>query len=173
LGCILVVVRNMRVEDTETAAKVASETMQEAWDHYERDYYPRKALEFDLSRLVPERYAKGIQERNEFYFVAEDDGKIVGVATGAILRGNEKEGGLVLLGGISVHPSHQRKGIGRALLNHVVEYSKEQKCHKITLYTLPVLIPALNLYLKLGFVPEVYLQKEWWGVDFIKMSKWL
>lgn len=163
----------MRVEDAETASKVASETMQEAWDHYESNYYPRKALEFDLSRLVPERYAKGVQERNEFYFVAEENGKIVGVTTGAILRGSEKEGGLVRLEGICVHPSHQRRGIGRALLNHVVEYSKEQKCHKITLYTLPVLIPALNLYFKLGFVPEAFLKKEWWGVDFIKMSKWL
>jgi len=83
----LVVVRNMGVEDAETASKVASETMQEAWGHYERDYYPRKALEFDLSRLVPEMYAKGIQERNEFYFFAEENGKIVGAATGIILRG--------------------------------------------------------------------------------------
>lgn len=169
----MVVVRNMRVEDAETAAKVASETMREAWDHYERDYYPRKALEFDLSRLVPEKYAKGIQEPNEFYFVAEENGIIVGAATGTILRGSDKEGGLVLLGGICVHPTYQRRGIGRALLNHVVDYSKEQKCHKITLYTLPVLIPALNLYFKLGFVPEAYLRREWWGVDFIKMSKWL
>lgn len=105
--------------------------------------------------------------------MAEEDGNVVGVATGTILRGNEKEGGLARLGWICVHPAHQRGGIGRALLNRVIEHSKEQKCHKITLYTLPVLIPALNLYFKLGFVPEAYLQKEWWGVDFIKMSKWL
>jgi ribosomal protein S18 acetylase RimI-like enzyme len=169
----MVIVRSMRVEEAEAVSKVASETMQEAWDHYERDYYPRKALEFDLSRFIPEKYAKGVQEPNEFHFIADENGKVVGAATGTILRGNEKEGGLALLGGIYVHPAHQRKGIGRALLNRVVEYSKEQKCHKITLYTLPVLIPALGLYFKLGFVPEAYLRKEWWGVDFIKMSKWL
>jgi ribosomal protein S18 acetylase RimI-like enzyme len=169
----MVVVRNMRVEDAETVSKVVLETTQEAWDHYERDYYPRKALEFDLSRHVPEEYAKGVQEPNEFHFVAEEEGKVVGAASGNILRGTEKEGGLARLESICVHPTHQGRGIGRALLNRVVEYSKEQKCHKITLYTLPVLIPSLNLYFKLGFVPEAYLRKEWWGVDFIKMSKWL
>lgn len=169
----VVVVRNMRVEDAEAVSKAASETIRETWDQYERDYYPLRALEFDLSRCVPERYAKGVQEPNEFHFVAEVDGKVVGAATGNILRGNEKEGGLALLGGIFVHPTHQGRGIGRALLNRVVEYSKEQKCHKITLYTLPVLMPALNLYFKLGFIPEAYLRREWWGVDFIKMSKWL
>jgi len=81
--------------------------------------------------------------------------------------------GLALLEWICVHPTHQGKGIGEAILKHFIEYCKQQKCHKITLYTLPVLIPALKLYLKLGFVPEAYLHKEWWGVDFIKMSKWL
>jgi ribosomal protein S18 acetylase RimI-like enzyme len=172
-GFGMVVVRNMRVEDAETVAQVTLETIQDAWDHYERDCYPRKALEFDLSLLVPEKYAKGVLETNEFYFVAEENGKVVGVVTGTIQRGNENEGGLVRLGEICVHPNYQRKGIGKTLLNRVVEYSKEQKCHKITLYTLPVLIPALNLYIKLGFVPEAYLRKEWWGVDFIKMSRWL
>lgn len=166
-------VRNMKVEDAESAAKVAAETMQDTWDRYERDYYPKKALEFDLSLLAPEKYISGIQEQNDFYFVAEEDRKIVGLAAGTILRGNEKEGGLARLGWICVHPSQQHKGIGRVLLNRVIEHSKAEKCHKITLYTLPVLIPALNLYFKLGFVPEPYLQKEWWGVDFIKMSKWL
>jgi ribosomal protein S18 acetylase RimI-like enzyme len=130
-------------------------------------------LEFDLPLLAPEKYIKGVQEQNEFHFVAEEDGRIAGVATGTLLRGNENEGGLARLGWICVYPSQQHRGIGRALLNHVIEHSKQQKCHKITLYTLPVLILALNLYFKLGFVPEAFLQKEWWGVDFIKMSKWL
>jgi GNAT superfamily N-acetyltransferase len=105
--------------------------------------------------------------------VVEENAKIVGVAVGGILRGNEKEGGLALLSSICIHPLHQRKGLGEALLNHIVKYCKQQKCYKITLYTLPVLVPALNLYLKLGFVPEAYLHREWWGIDFLKMSKWL
>ena len=163
----------MNFEDIEDAIGVFFASFQDSWDRYERNYYPRRALEFDLSHNTPENYKKRLQEPNDFLFVVEENAKIVGVATGGILRGNEKEGGLALLGTICVHPLYQRKGLGEALLNHVLEYCKQQKCHKITLNTLPVLVPAINLYLKLGFVPEAYLRKEWWGVDFLKMSKWL
>jgi hypothetical protein len=34
-------------------------------------------------------------------------------------------------------------------------------------------MPAVNLYMRLGFVPEAYLRREWWEVDFLKMSLWL
>jgi ribosomal protein S18 acetylase RimI-like enzyme len=166
-------VRRMSLEDVEDALSVFAASFEDAWNRYERNYYPRKALEFDFSRNNPENCKKRIQEPNDFLFVVEENGKIVGGAIGGMLRGNEKEGGLVLLSSICIHPLHQRKGLGEALLNHVLEYCKQQKCHKITLYTLPVLVPAVNLYLKLGFVPEAYLRKEWWGIDFLKMSKWL
>ncbi|MCK4439716.1 GNAT family N-acetyltransferase [Candidatus Bathyarchaeota archaeon] len=70
-------------------------------------------------------------------------------------------------------PTYQKDSIGKALLEKVIEHCRAEGCHKITLYTLPFLIPAINLYLKYGFVPEAYLHKEWWNVDFMKMSKWL
>jgi len=169
----MVRVREMKLEDVEVSARVSAEAMEDSWNRYERDYYPRKALEFDMSQHAPENYTKMIQEPSQFLFIAEENSRIVGATTGRILRGYEKEGGLALLGWICVHPSHQRKGAGEALLDYVIGYCRQQKCHKITFYTLPVLIPALNLYFKLGFVPEAYLHKEWWGIDFIKMSKWL
>ncbi len=165
--------RRMTLEDVDDAVGVTLASFEESWNRYERDYYPRKALEFDFSRITPEYCRKRIQETNDFLFVAEEDGKIVGSAIGGIQRGNDKEGGLALLTSICIHPLHQRKGLGEALLSHVLEYCRQQKCHKITLYTLPVLVPAVNLYLKLGFVPEAYLRKEWWNIDFLKMSKWL
>ncbi|MEM2971706.1 MAG: GNAT family N-acetyltransferase [Candidatus Bathyarchaeia archaeon] len=86
-------------------------------------------------RIPPERYIKGIEEPNNFYFVAEENGRIIGIAMGTFMRGNEKVGGLAVLKWICVHPSHQGKGVGKALLNHVIEYCKQQECHKITLYS--------------------------------------
>jgi len=166
-------VRRMSLEDIEDAVSVSATSFEDAWNRYEKDYYPRKALEFDFSRNSPENYRKRIQEPNDFLFTVKEEAKIVGVAIGGMLRGNEKEGGLALLSSICIHPLHQRKRLGETLLNHVVEHCRQQKCHKITLYTLPVLVPAMNLYLKLGFIPEAYLRKEWWGIDFLKMSKWL
>lgn len=166
-------VRRMSLEDVEDAVSVFVASFEDSWNRYEKDYYPRRALEFDFQQYSPEDTKKRIHESNSFLFVVEENGKIVGGAIGGILRGNDKEGGLAMLSYICVDPSRQHRGLGETLLNHVVEYCRQQKCHKITLYTLPVLVPAMNLYLKLGFVPEAYLRKEWWNVDFLKMSKWL
>jgi ribosomal protein S18 acetylase RimI-like enzyme len=163
----------MSLEDVEETIGVVNASFEDSWNRYERNYYPRKALEFDFAQNTPEYYKKRMEEPNDFLFIVEENGKIVGGALGRILRGNEKDGGLAHIGTICIHPHHQRKGLGEALLNYILKYCQQQKCHKITLYTLPVLIPAMNLYLKLGFVPEAYLRKEWWDVDFLKMSKWL
>jgi hypothetical protein len=85
-------IRRMSVEDVEDAVSVSVASFEDAWNRYERNYYPRKALEFDFSRNTPENCKKRIQEPNDFLFVVEENGKIVGAAIGGILRGNEKEG---------------------------------------------------------------------------------
>ena len=163
----------MRVEDAEKAARVSAQAMKDSWNRFEKSCYPKKALEFDLSQHSAENYVKMISRAYNFLFVAEEKGIIAGVAVGEILRGYEKTGGLARLSWICVTPLKQQKGVGKALLNNVIEHCRAQKCHKITLYTLPVSIPALNLYFRTGFVPEAFLRKEWWEVDFIKMSLWL
>jgi hypothetical protein len=96
-------VRRMSLEDVGDAVSVFVASFEDSWNRYERDYYPRKALEFDFSRITPEYYEKRIREPNDFLFVVEENG-IVGAAMGGILRGNEKEGGLALLGYIFIHP---------------------------------------------------------------------
>lgn len=141
----------------------------DSWERYEKDYYPRRALEHDLSSRTPEHYKNQLEDPSRFTFVAEEGGKLVGIASGEILG----IPGLARLGTIGIHPGHQRSGVGKALMEKVVKHCEKKGCHKITLYTLPVLIPAINLYLRFGFVPEAYLREEWWAVDFIKMSLWL
>jgi ribosomal protein S18 acetylase RimI-like enzyme len=118
--------RRMSLEDIDDALSVFAASFEDAWNHYERDYYPRKALEFDFERVNHESCERRMQEPNDFLFVIEECGKVVGGAIGGILRGNDKEGGLVVLSSIYVHPLHQRKGLGEALLNHVLEYCKHR-----------------------------------------------
>jgi ribosomal protein S18 acetylase RimI-like enzyme len=115
----------MKIEDAAAASKVSIEAMEDYWSRYAKNYYPRKALEFDKSFHTQENYMKRMQEENEFLFVAEENGEIIGVATGRILRGYEKVGGLALLGWICVKPSSQGRGVGGAILRHVVEYCKK------------------------------------------------
>jgi ribosomal protein S18 acetylase RimI-like enzyme len=165
----MLVVRKMRTDDVGRASLLSKEVMVDSWECFEKDYYPKRALEFDLSQHSPENYMKNLEDSTRFNFVAEKNGELVGIAMGVILG----TPGLARLGWIGVHPNYQVKGVGKALMQRVIEHCRAKGCHKITLYTLPVLIPAINLYLKFGFVPEAYLRKEWWAVDFIKMSLWL
>lgn len=163
------IIREMIPEDAEEASSVTREILLDAWEKHERGFYPEVALEFDISSHSAEHLLKDLEGETRFCFVAEENGKVIGLASGMWYG----DAGLGRLGILGVHPEYQRRGAGRALLNKVVEFCESKGCHKITLYTLPVLMPAINLYMKLGFMPEAYLQKEWWGADFIKMSKWL
>ena len=163
-------IRAMTVNDIDDFIRVTKECLQEMWE-YAKGYYPKRALEFDLNEEKREEYVKNLQNKDCYFIVNERDrgGEIVGAAKGMIYDGS----GYSLLGWIGIHPSKRRKGYGKELLNGVIEHCKKRGCHKISLNTLPVSIPAINLYLKMGFVPESYLRKQWWGVDFIVMSKWL
>ena len=166
---VKVIIREMVPEDTEETSRVNREILQDAWDKHERGFYPEVALEFDVSTHSPERFLKDLTAESRFSFVAEENGRIIGLVTGMWYG----DAGLGRVGTLEVHPHHQTRGVGRALLSRACEFCRSQGCHKVTLYTLRVLMPAVNLYMKLGFVPEAYLRREWWGVDFIKMSKWL
>lgn len=159
----------MKPEDVEQVSKITEETMLDGWERHEMDYYPREALDFDISMQSAENLVESLNDETSFTFVADKKKSILGVVAGRLFV----ESGLARVEWIGVHPNCQRKGIGEALLRKVIRYCRDKGCHKLTLYTLPVTIPAINLYLKLGFFPEAYLSREWWNVDFIKMSKWL
>ena len=103
-------VRRMSLEDVEDAVSVFVASFEDSWNRYGKDYYPRKALEFDFSRITPEYCKKRIQESNDFLFVVEENGKIAGAAIGGIQRGNEKEGGLALLTCICIPRRINAKG---------------------------------------------------------------
>jgi len=165
----MVLVRDMEPRDVEEASKVLCDILLETWERYEKDYYPRRALEFDISVNTPKKIREKMTDSDRFFFVAEKDEAIVGIAFGNMFE----EAGLATLGWIGVLPKYQLQGIGKELIQKVIKQCRQKRCHKIILYTLPVDIPALNLYLKSGFVPEAYFHKEWWKVDLIKMSLWL
>lgn len=161
--------RKMTFEDAEEASKIMCYIMYDTWKRYEKDYYPKHALEFDISRSSPKHLKENFTNPERLMLVAEHNGKIVGIASGEIIG----KSGLAKLSSLGVHPAHQRQGVGKALLQEFIQHCRQEGCHKVTLNTIPVLIPAINLYLKCGFVPEAYLRREWWKVDFIKMSLWL
>jgi predicted N-acetyltransferase YhbS len=105
----MVLVRIMRSRDVVKASEVLCHVMRDAWERYEKGYYPKRALEFDISVNSPERLREKLAKSGRLMLVAEKNRKIVEIAFGEIIG----ESGIARLGWIGVHPEHQRKGIGK------------------------------------------------------------
>ena len=88
-----------------------------------------------------------------FIFFAKYNNEIVG--TVALI--NQKE--FYELSKMAVSPKYQGLKIGQKLMNHCIDFAKNKNWESITLYSHRSLVPALNLYIKVGFI-EVELEQE-------------
>ena len=93
-------------------------------------------------------------------FVAVEDGKIVGYASGWIktiedfpnLTGAPNVNGM--FDNIFVLPEYRRKGVASALVKKLEEYFQENRCQLVWLNVYSGNAPALNFYNKLGYSPN-------------------
>ena len=60
---------------------------------------------------------------------------------------------------MAVSPKHQGLKIGQQLMDYCIDFAKQQNWESIILYSHRKLVPAINLYKKVGFL-EVELEKE-------------
>jgi len=88
-----------------------------------------------------------------FIFFAKYNHKIVGVV--ALI--NQKT--YFELSKMAVSPEYQGLKIGQKLVNFCIEFAKKKGWKSITLYSHRSLVPAINLYKKIGF-KEVELEKD-------------
>jgi ribosomal protein S18 acetylase RimI-like enzyme len=63
--------------------------------------------------------------------------------------------------------------VGTTLLNKFAEEARKRKANKISLHTAPSLLPAIELYIRNGFIREGFLRKHTRGIDMIVYSKFL
>lgn len=63
---------------------------------------------------------------------------------------------------IAVHPAYQRQGVGKALMDTMIEYAREQGVRKLRLRVLSSNLSALVFYKKCGFVEEGRLESEFY-----------
>jgi len=80
-------------------------------------------------------------------FVALLDGHLVGYIVAWFLRGE------VHILNVAVAAAHQRRGIGRRLLTHVIELGQQTEHHMVTLEVRASNDPAKLLYVTMGFAP--------------------
>ena len=83
---------------------------------------------------------------NNKLWIAEENGKIVGSM--CIVEKGDGSAQLRLFG---THPNTQGKGVGKRLMQTVMDYSKEQGYRHLYLWTIDICKSALHLYEKYGF----------------------
>ncbi len=160
------IIRALEMEDAEEASKLSRRVLRSIREECGEEGFPERAIFHESELHSPDYYRIVASEIGKASFVAELDGRLVGIALGRI----HGRAGIAHLSWIGVDPKYRGLGIGESLLLTFIDYARSKGCHKVTLYTLPCLRRALRLYLKHGFVPECYLKGHWWNVDYIMFS---
>ncbi len=87
-------------------------------------------------------------------FVAEIDGRLVGEL------GVHRQAGVADLG-MMVRDGYRGRGIGSALMEACIDWSRNNRAHKVTLTVWPHNAAGLALYRKFGFTTEGRLVRHW------------
>ena len=117
-----------------------------------------------------------IKDRKGLIIVAQIGEKTVGMAH--LARGKFKKNQHVAYLGITILKGFREIGIGKTMMNHLIEWaSKQEELEKISLTVFSTNKPAINLYRKLGFEVEGISKKQYKiegkYVDEIAMAKFL
>jgi ribosomal-protein-alanine N-acetyltransferase len=94
-----------------------------------------------LTSNTPEDIARAYRKNRKYFFVAENDGKILGFVAGTVksrMRGH--------ISGIAVTPENRGKGIGKGLLGAVENAFTADGFEKVTLEVRPSNVEATNFY---------------------------
>jgi GNAT superfamily N-acetyltransferase len=98
-----------------------------------------------------ERAAGGARGDDRITLVAEHDHRWVGIATGLARDPDDADDPRPVLVGMFVAPEARQRGIGRALVEAVVAWSRERHATALGLWVTSVNAPALALYTACGF----------------------
>ena len=79
-------------------------------------------------------WEKIVADPDHFYFVADEDGTIMGSCVLVIIPNLTRNAAPYgLIENVVVHPAYRRQGTGTRLLHHACEAAQEQGCYKVML----------------------------------------
>jgi ribosomal protein S18 acetylase RimI-like enzyme len=161
--------RDARRDDTASISELSILIRKKSYQEMEGSFYPRELFEGELLLYSPEVLGKYIGLPDKFAEVAEDGGRIVGLAIGKL----DLDTGVADLGWIGVAPENRHRGIARSLIDAVCSNAKKAGCHKLIAFTMTRLDSACAMYERCGFVREAEMRRHWIKIDFVMYSRWL
>ncbi len=111
-----------------------------------------KVLSSDYEAVNEKRLKELIKSPLFEMFVLEAGGEIAGMASLHYMETLIKKS--VWVEDVVVHPKHQRKGLGKKIMRHVVKQARKKGVKHIDLTSAPHRIAANKLYQKLKFKPR-------------------
>lgn len=130
------------------------------YDWLEEYFYVEEGDEKSLSNPKEQ-----IIDQGGFIFYAKYGDEIVGTAS--LLK---KTDDVFELGKMAVSKRARGLGVGKALMDHCLEFAKQKQIRKLILYSNTKLAPAIHLYRKYGF-EEIELEQGVYERGNIKMEK--
>lgn len=121
-------IRRMEERDIPAAAELERICFSESWS--------AKILE------------SGLHSPYDVYYVFEQDDRILGYCNLRVLAGEGE------VQRIAVHPDSRRLGVGRKMMDTMVEYAIRERAYAISLEVREGNLAARNLYESYGFVGE-------------------
>jgi ribosomal protein S18 acetylase RimI-like enzyme len=113
-----------------------------------------------MSEKLAYNITEGLMNQpNYLFFLAKYEGIYVGLANCFINFSTFKAKQLVNIHDFSVSPDFRKKGIGKAMLEKIIEYCKEKGYCKVTLEVRNDNFQAQTLYKNIGFIecnPPMY-----------------
>ncbi len=116
-----------------------------------------------------ESYIRDKMKKNNFFFIAEENGKTIGCIRASIVDLDLAE-----IRQICVDESHRNRGIANELLQNAVDLLKKKKMRKVLARSKADNAQAKRLFEKAGFEQEGYFKEHYRkGIDIVQMAKFL
>jgi putative acetyltransferase len=151
-------IRPFRPTDQSAARQLILDGLREHWGVLD------PTLNSDLNNIA----ASYVQAGHAF-FVVEEAGVLIG--TGGLLLEPPGVGRIVR---VSVGPAHRRRGLGRAISQHLIAEARRRGCRELLVETTDTWEAAIRLYQECGFTPyawqdgDVHMRM---GLESIKLTE--
>jgi len=100
-------------------------------------------------------FAEIDSDPNNMVYVAEDGGAVIGCLQVTFIANLSFEGGRrALIEAVRIADSHQGQGLGRDIMNYVINIARERGCKIVQLTSNNQRSDAIKFYEQLGFQPS-------------------
>jgi GNAT superfamily N-acetyltransferase len=134
---------------------------EKTWIDIQTEADKRNVFDMDRFRNAFINDYESLAKRQYFLFTRQS--QPIGTAT-AWYANNKPDGNCGLVHWVGILPEFQGRGLAKPLLTIVLTRMKQLGHRSASLRTATIRLPAINLYLKFGFVPVVSRseEKEYW-----------